>query len=37
MKENIKTRKYFLKGYMIGVAFCGTVALILLVVLWIFM
>ena len=34
-KNNFKTsKKYFVKGYAIGVAFCGSVALILLIVLW---
>ena len=37
MNEKIKNKKYFLRGYMIGLAFCGTVALILLIALWIFM
>ena len=32
-----KTKKYFIKGYVIGASFCGAVALILLIALWIFM
>ena len=36
-KKNFKNvKKYFLKGYAIGIAFSGTVALILLSVLWFF-
>ncbi len=36
-KEIKSTKKHFFKGYAIGIAFCGSVALILLTVLWFFM
>ena len=37
LTKNNQTKKYFIKGYIIGAAFCGTVALMLLIALWIFM
>ena len=37
MDGKSKNKKYFLKGYMLGAAFCGAVALLLLIALWIFM
>lgn len=37
IKKEKNTKKSFLKGYVIGTAFCGAVALIILIVLWIFM
>ena len=30
-------KNHFLKGYFIGVAFCGTVSILLLIALWLFM
>ena len=37
MNGKTKINKYFLKGYLVGIAFCGTIALLLLIALWIFM
>ena len=32
-----KRAKHFLKGYLFGAAFCGTIAFLLLIALWVFM
>lgn len=37
-KNNVKaSKRSFIKGYVIGATFCGAVALILLIVLWMLM
>lgn len=39
-QKNIKPKKsakYFLKGYLFGAAFCGVIAILLLIALWAFM
>lgn len=36
-KEFKTTRKHFFKGFAIGAAFCGSIALILLIIIWILM
>ena len=35
--KNKVTRKHFLRGFIIGATFCGFIALILLIVIWILM
>lgn len=37
VEKTKKSKRYFFKGYVIGAAFCGAVAILLLIVLWIFM
>ena len=35
-KKIKKAKTYFIKGYLVGITFCGFVSLLLLIALWIF-